>query len=291
MNELLQLALQEGIINVDVLSDQLSMKKRQKVIEEKHEHKIWQGENGKWYTYLPDCERGRVLKKKSTKEELEKLIYNYYEDLETTFGTVFDEWVHQKVDLGEIKKQTLDKYTTDFKKFFVKTGFYKKPIATLTECELEDFIKKTIHEQELTNKAYSGLRTLLIGILKHAKKKGYTDISPKIFFGDLELSRKAFKPRVIRDEDSVFTKKETEEITKYLWDNPTIVHLGILLVFQTGLRIGELSALQYADINKGLLSVWKTEERFKDDDGKYVYQIKAFHLFRSSEGKGYIKYP
>lgn len=274
MNELLQLAIEKGIINVDVLNDQLNMKRKQKIIEEKHEHKIWQGDNGKWYTYLPDKEKGRVLKKKSTKEELENLICEYYKDAENTFGTVFKEWINKKLELGEIKKQTYDRYYTDFDRFFKKTGFCNRPIMSINEMELEEWIKKVIHDQNLTNKAYSGLRTIIIGTMKYAKKKGITDISPKIFFGDLELSRKAFQPRIVKDEDSVFTKKETEEISKFLWEKPTIINLGILLVFQTGLRIGELSALQYSDVNGNLLSITKTEERYKAEDGSYIFQVR-----------------
>ena len=269
----LKFALENGIIDANLLNDQINMKKKELVLE-KHDHKIWQGENGKWYTYLTDEKKGRILKKKSTKEEIEDVICDYYKENRITYGTVFKEWIDRKLSLGEIKKQTYDRYYTDYERFFKKTGFADVRMNEITELSLEEFIKKEIHDKALTNKAYSGLRTIIIGTMKYAKKRGYTDISPKIFFGDLELSRNAFQKTVIKDEDSVFTKKEIEDISKALWKNPTLINLGILLTFQTGLRIGELSALQYSDINKNTIYVYKTEERFKDEDGNYVFQVR-----------------
>lgn len=271
--EILKFAVENGIIDMNLLNDQVNMKKRTDILQ-KHDHKIWQGDNGYWYTYLTNPEKGRILKKKSTKEDIENLICDYYSKEQNTFETVFKEWIEKKLSLGEIKKQTYDRYYTDYERFFGNNSFSKRPIGSIKEVELEEYIKKEIHDKNLTNKAYSGMRTLIIGTMKYAKKMCYSEISPKLFFGDIELSRKAFQPKVIKDEDSVFTKSEIDKITQNLWSNPTLINLGILLVFQTGLRIGELSALQYSDVNGNLMYVYKTEERFKNDDGGYIFQVR-----------------
>ena len=47
---------------------------------------------------------------------------------------------------------------------------------------------------------------------------------------------------------------EEERMTEYLMQNQDIMNLGLLLLFQTGLRIGELSVLIPADISKTPLS-------------------------------------
>lgn len=276
-DELLKFAVENGIINMNLLKEQIEqieMKNKEKLLSQ-HQFKIWQGSDGYWYTYIRDDEKGRVLKKKRNKKELENLICDYCKKLYyTNFSALFDQWINQKLEFGEIQKQTYDRYYTDFERFFVNTGFANKDVSTITELELEEFIKKTIHDDELSRKAYSGLRTILIGVLKYAKKKGFTDISPKIFFGDLELSRKSFKKKIITDEDSVFTKAETKRIEEFLLDDPSLIDLGILLVFQTGLRVGELAALQFSDVDGNKLKIWKTEERFKDEDGGYVFQVR-----------------
>ena len=272
--ELLKFAFDNGIIDMALLKNQVNMKKKDKLLE-MHKFSIWQGDNGSWYTYLPDQKKGRVLKKKAKREDIENLICEYYEKYSgVTFGTLFNEWIDSKLKFGDIKKQTYDRYYTDFERFFIKTGFNKTDINIIDDIVLEEFIKKTIREQRLTNKAYSGMRTIIIGTMKYAKKHGYTDISPKLFFGDIEISRKSFQHKVIKDEDSVFTQKETAILKDYLWRNPTLMNLGILLTLETGLRIGELSALQWSDIGDNTISVYKTEERFKDDSGNYVFQVR-----------------
>ena len=269
---MLKFAMDNGIIDVNLLSDQVEMRKKENVLCQ-HNHKIWQGDNGYWYTYLDDSRKGRRLLRKKTRKELEELIYKNYQV--NTIGEVFDKWVEKKLEYGEIQRQTYDRYKTDFETLFVKTGFYATKMQNLTEEMLEDFIKKSIADFGMSYKRYSNMRTLIIGILKYAKKRGYTDISAKDFFGDyLELSRKAFKKKVVKDEDSVFNKEEIEMLSKELWDNHSLVDLGILLTFQTGLRVGELVALQYSDVNGSLLEVWKTEERYKDADGNFVFEIR-----------------
>ena len=57
-----------GIIDLPNIQSVKEKKKRQELLNN-HPYKIWCGSNGKWYTYLPDETKGRVLKKKSTKKE------------------------------------------------------------------------------------------------------------------------------------------------------------------------------------------------------------------------------
>lgn len=47
--------------------------KREELLNE-HQYKIWQGWDGKWYTYLPDKEKGRKLIKRKILSELEDYI-------------------------------------------------------------------------------------------------------------------------------------------------------------------------------------------------------------------------
>ena len=260
---------------MDLLREQIEMKKREELLSQ-HQFKIWHGNDGYWYTYIHDKQNKRRLIKKKDKKTLENLIINHCKVLyETSFSVLFNQWVNQKLEYGDIQKQTYDRYKTDFEKFFVKTGFAEKDLCCVTEFELEEFIKTVIQKYALTRKSYSGLRTILIGILKLAKKKGYTQISQKEFFGDyLDLSKNSFRKKVIKDEDSVFTREEIDMIKEELSVNPSLVDLGILLTFQTGLRVGELSALQYSDYSGNVLEIYKTEERFKDENGKYVFQVR-----------------
>ena len=273
-NEILQFIIQSGIINFnDVQNNMEDMKKKELLA--KHPYKIWQGKDGEWYTYLPRQGNGRVLKKRKSKSDLENIIINYYkEQREILLCDIFQEWSSQKLEYGEIQKQTYDRYKTDFHRFFDKSDIAEKDIRKITEDDLELFIRETIRRKGLSNKAYGGLRLLIIGIFKYAKKKKLTEISITQFMGDLDLPKTCFSKKAIKDEESVFTDSEVEKISAYIKENVSLINYGILLAFQTGVRVGELCTLKYSDIKGNKLCIRRTEVRYRGKDGKYVFEVR-----------------
>ena len=272
-------AVENGIINLDTIQAEIEMNERIKFLE-KHENKIWQGANGKWYTYLPgaNTKDGRKLVKKSSKKALEDSIVEYYKQLETDpyIKDIFYMWLDSKLSYGEILKQTYDRYETDFYRFFENTELYNIKFKYITEPILEDFIKTTIHDKKLSAKGWANLRTLINGVFKYAKKQGYTKLSITQFMGDLDISKKSFRKVIKSDGEMVFTDEEIDMIVNYINNaEPSIINLGIILSFQAGLRSGELSALKYSDLNGHILTVSKTEIRYKDaNDGHYIFEVR-----------------
>lgn len=238
--ELLNYIKENDKIKLDEIRIEYEMKKYEELLS-KHSYDIWRGKNGKWYTYFPDEEKGRVLKKRNTREEIEDLIIAFYKEKEEnpTVEEVFRLWLSKKLEYKEIQKGSADRYETDFERFLVKTNFSKRRMKQIAADELEDFIRLQVAQNELTMKAYSGLRTIIRGTWMFAKKKKWTDISISQFFGDLDISRRAFK-KVVKDEkNEVFSEDEIPVIVDYLKKNVTIWNLGVLLVLQTGVRVGD----------------------------------------------------
>lgn len=273
--ELLKFAIENGMLDTALVQERIEMQKRTELLG-MHNYDIWQGTNGKWYTYIPDDQKGRVLKKRTSQKAIEDLVVEYYRQKEEIhyLEDVFNEWIDEKLSFGEIQKQTYDRYKTDFHRFFDKQNISKIDIRYISEEELELFVKNTIIKKKLTNKAYAGLRTIVIGTFRYAKKKKYTNISITQFFGDIDISKKAFKKKIVKDEESVFTNDEVNKIAKYISDDPTIINLGILLAFQTGIRVGELAALKHSDVQGNILHINKTEVRYRGADNKYVFEVR-----------------
>lgn len=286
--DLLHFALKNGMIDINTINNQIEMNERKKYLET-HNYKVWQGKDDAWYTYLPDDKKGRVLKKRNTKKEIQNLIVNHYKavEKEPTLEIVFDRWKQEKYELGEICKGTYDRYSNDYKRFFGGHPLSQRKIKYITEDEIEYFIRKSIVEYKLTAKAFAGLRTIIRGTFKYAKKKGYTDISITNFFGDLELSRKVFQKNFKDKEKEVFFEQEVELITEYLKGYPTIENLAILLAFQTGLRVGELAALKFKDIRGRTIHVQRTEIKYKaDETNRTVHEVRDFP--KSDAGNRYL---
>ena len=82
---------------------------------------------------------------------------------------------------------------------------------------------------------------------------------------------------LLDEKNEVFSEDEIPVIVDYLKKNPTIWNLGVLLVLQTGVRVGELSALKPCDWDgKNILRVRRTEIRYKNEKGKNIVDVREF---------------
>lgn len=273
-DDLLKYVIENGMIDISYVQEQVEMNKRNELLK-KHHYKIWEGNDGKWYTYLPDASRKRVLKKRKDKKSIEDLVIDYVKNNEKILlKSLFYEWLSKKLEYGEIQKQTYDRYRIDFNRFFANSDISEKDVRKITENDLEEFIRKSIKDKGLSRKSFAGLRILLTGVFKYAKKLNYSQISITQFLGDLELPKKCFSKKQIIDSESVFTDAEVEKITQYINENKSIINYGILLAFQTGVRVGELCTLKLSDIDGNKLHIRRTEIRYRDNDGKYVFEVR-----------------
>lgn len=193
-----------------------------------------------------------------------------------TLGQIFELWVTDKLKYGEISKGSADRYRNDFKRFFVSTRFADTEISELTEKKYKEFLKMQIADKKLTAKTYSGLRITAKGILEYAKEEGLCDISPTQFFGDLHIGRNAFEKKIVDPKSQVLSEDEIPVLKKALLRTGSIWALGVLLALQTGVRVGELSALKHSDWIGDRLRICRTEVRMKNEQGKNCLVVREF---------------
>jgi len=278
-NDILKLAVESGIISLPTIRASVEEMQRKRILNTIHKHEIWQGSNEYWYTYL-DYPTGRKLIKRKARESIENIIVEFYdgECKNPTLQMCFLQWVTEKLNHGEIQRQSYDRYSADFDRFFEEFG--KRKIKLIDEDDLYTFIKDSIHDYGLTAKAFAGIRTILLGTFKYAKRKKYTKLSITEFFGDLDISRGIYKRRKFTDQESVFTDNEVKSIYEVIEREPiNILSLGVKLALETGIRGGELSVLKYSDLQGNVLNVSKTEIKYKDGE-KFVYEVRE-----STKGK------
>lgn len=291
--ELLTFAIENGMIDVDTIRQQMEMTKRKKYLD-MHPYAIWKGGDGRWKTHIVDETKGRIGLSKKTKEDLLDYLYEFYKSKETepTIQFVFDDWIESKLRYGEIRKQSYDRYKTDFDRYFVNNEFFKhfnkKKVCKVSEDMLENFIKTTIVKLELTEKAFGNFRILINGIFKRAKKLGATDISITNFMGDLEIGKNAFRKVKKTKYSEVYQEGEYEVLTRYLAEQKDDIRCqGLLLIFQTGVRIGELCGIKPEDFERTrCVHVQRTEVKYKDDEGKWHLTIQDY--MKSDAGDRYI---
>lgn len=288
--ELLKYAVDNGMIDLSYVQEQIKMNKRKELLE-KHPYKIYQGKDGKWYTYLPCEEKGRRLMKRSTKEEIENQVIAYWkrETENPTVKDLFYEWMNRKLEYKDICKGTFDRYEKDFKRFFENdSDFSERRIRDVEPKEIIPFLRKSIAKYSLTSKAYSNLRTLVYGIFKYAKEMEYISWSISNVVGDMELSQRAFRKVVKEDDDEVFNDEDMIKLIKEISLNPDLLNLGIMLMFCTGIRVGELVALKWCDVADNSIKIRRTEISYKDSDKKNVYEIREYPKTEASIRTVYV---
>ncbi|MBO5313181.1 MAG: site-specific integrase [Clostridia bacterium] len=139
----------------------------------------------------------------------------------------------------------------------------------MSAFELQRFVTELVKNGNLkTGKGLSvnsvnAIITVVQNSLKTAHMLGYS----KVYDGD-----KIKRPKASERKVECFTKDEQQRIEKYILNLKSYKLYGIVLCLYTGLRIGELLALEWQDIDfkKEEMRVYKACYDGKDDKGKFT---------------------
>lgn len=271
--ETLKYAIENGMIDLDTIQEQIEMNERIKYLE-MHPYKVWQGSDKKWYTYLPD-EQGRVLKKRATEKAIQQLIVDFWktESDNPTITDIFHEWNDRKLDLQQIGQATHLRNKQIFNRHY--SVFGQRKIKYITEEDVSDFLEEQIPLHGLTAKAFANLKGVTRGIFRRAKKRKLISFSIEETLLDIEISERHFRPVIKEDYEEVFNEEETAKMIPYLLEHQDQKNLAILLMFVSGMRVGEIVALAHDVVFDDYIKVKRTETRYySKEQGCYVYEVK-----------------
>lgn len=156
----------------------------------------------------------------------------------------------------KLKQSTLARYAYMLEHYILPT-FGAILICQLTANQISDFLLR-LQKGGLSGKSARDVGVLLKSILRYSAKK-LDCTSPGLA---VEL------PAYRRKQIDIFYPDEIQRLAQKIMDKPTTAGIGILLTLNTGLRLGELCALQYKDIDlrNGVLHVSKTVQRIRSGD-------------------------
>lgn len=259
-----------GKMSLSNLEHHITMMRKE--ILKKHKAAITELSSGRYKGYYqtyvidPNTGKRKNVRGKTEKAVKDKLVDFYIQGEEENNHTVekcFDEWIdYLKINR---RQSTIHSYVKVFKRHF--SEIKDKNIEDLTAYDIKIFIKKEVADKKLTSKSYASLKTDVLGIFNHAADKGYIDIRISDIMQDVSRQlRGSFaktKKAKKSDEELIFYDDEITELTEYCVKSDTLVDLGILLIFGTGLRVGELAALKPLDVESDFraINVSRTEER------------------------------
>lgn len=287
--ELLNFAIENGILDIKTIYKQVEMNERKKYLN-MHRYDVWQGKNGLWYTYFPDEQKGRKLIKRKTKESIDNCIVDFWKDFENkenckkkkiTLNDIFPEWIVFK------QKHTnstsyIKRITADWAKFYQNDlEFINMPISEMKPVFLDEWAHDMIKKYDMTKKMYYNMSIILRQCLDYAVDKEYINENP---FSKVTINSKLFR-RVKKKsgETEVYTTEEEKSlvfdmIRRFNNDTKNTAPLAVILMFEIGVRIGELCALKFDDIDGNYIHIQRQEVREFTPIDEYKMKFSGFKI-------------
>lgn len=208
----------------------------------------------------------------------EEKIYNF-EDL-------CNAWLNSIIIIA--KKSTFSKYCMILERHI---------IPELGEISVSD-ISQSLLEKYIINKHYHGridgggplsantlrmISSILRSVMQYASRLGIRD------FNNISLLKMRTAPR----EMLLFSAADQKKLEKYLLNKEELPAYGIYIALYTGLRLGELCALTWKDIDleEGYLSVKKTLQRIQLTSLSARYETEESNIESDAKTKIIVDVP
>lgn len=163
------------------------------------------------------------------------------EDQNILFSVIAYDWLSSMKQ--NVKESTYIKYK-NIVNLYVNPEFGDLELDMLTEDMIKEGFCRMLtsggrNKQGLSPKTVSDALSVVRSILRYAGSKGYRPLSMA-----KEISIKQKSREIVS-----LTASEQDRLCRYIEENMSLRNLGILLCLYTGIRIGELCALQWDDIS------------------------------------------
>lgn len=295
---------EHGIINIDDVQKQMNKKRKEELLKQ-HPFDIWQGNDSRYRTYLSDSTQksGRRMIVKTHEKDLLDYLVQYYDDLDEskqleniTLESLYPKWLEYK-ELHTTAPTYISRIGNYWKKYYLNSDIIKIPIRKLDKLTLDEWAHRLIQSNDMSKKVYYNCTVIMRQALQYSIDLNIIETSP---FDAVSIDGKRLfkKDRKKPDATQVFLKNEVTAIDAMAWEdfytNSRRVHrlapLAILFQFQTGLRLGELSTVCYADIeNSNYIHIQRmyrprtkevVEHTKSHEDRKVLLTDKAKKLIR-----------
>ncbi|MBQ8740157.1 MAG: tyrosine-type recombinase/integrase family protein, partial [Clostridia bacterium] len=235
----------------------------------------------------------KEVKEKQQQRIFQPIVSAIQTTQNTRLSIVADSWL-QSVK-NQIKKSSWQKYQSLIENH-IKISLGDMSLKFITTKTVEQFTDIQLKSGKIGGNALSRKTVndilIVLGMIFDYIYESYGITMPKI-----KLLRE------IKKDTRVLDKDEQSKLLDALYCDMDIYKFGVLLSLYTGLRIGELCALDWSDIKDDLIVVNKTMQRLKDDGGgtrifinppksncsKRIIPLPEFlksviHQFRKSDG-------
>lgn len=256
--------LERDKINIDDALKDFETMKREKILEQhKKNYRVWQAEDGRYKTKLPDGSKYGKLAAKSTLENLEKCIVEFYtanEKKADTLEALYPDWIEYK--RKESSLANANKLQWVWNTYFKDTDISKMRIKDIKTITVKKFALDTIDKFKLSKKKYTEFKTALNSILDYAIECELVTVN--VSRNVRQINKHKFAPTAEKDvTEQIYIDDEEQNIIdvalKQYEKTKNTAYLAVCMNFYLGLRVGELVALHTDDFSKKSVSIKRQE--------------------------------
>ncbi len=301
-NSLLKFMVENGIINMNDVEDTMRKIELERVLKQ-HPYKITFC-SGRWQTYLKDNTQksGRKKLVKSTEEQLNKALYEYYKAQETsesmaytTLKDLYSKWQEYKA-LRTSASNYIRRIDNDWNRYYLNADITNVPIRKLDKLMLSNWAHMLIQSNSMTKTQYYNCTIIMRQVLDYAVDLGIIESNP---FSLVKIDGRRLFRQVKKkaNETQVFSKTELNQLHVMAWEdfnfNSRLTHrlAPLSIVFQTltGLRLGELCSVRYSDIRDDYINI---ERMYRPETKEVVQHTKGYEdrqVFLTKDAKAVIQ--
>ena len=291
-DECLQYRNADGSIDLDGVRDHMRQSRKNKILDNyRGQVKKLNGKDQRYYIKLKDKSRsdGRYTIKAATEEELlEKVFLWYLENVEKikepTLASIFPEFLEHK-KLTTWKDSTVVRNLSIWNNYYKGTDILNVPIRSIRLKMIEEWAYQLIEKHDMTQKEFGNVATWMKQMFEYAAMEEIISRNPYSMFKI--TNRNVFRQSEIKsDEHRVLSpdmeialyKECLNRFEKRHYPIHQLLPLGIIMLFQAGLRPSELITLKYTDIDGDEIII---RRYFSDKANKIMEdRTKAGHGFR-----------
>ncbi len=277
--ELFEFAIKNNKINLDDIAQEMKKEQRDKILQE-HNHKISLCSDGRWMTRVDDASAPKGMRKivKKDRNALLDALVQYYEKGSTiqkdiTLRQLYPRWLEHK-KLYTTAVTTIVRIECDWRTYYdletdrIVNGRKLKepsapvpiiidtPVYRLTKIQMDEWAHTLIKAYNMKKTCYYNCTMIIRQMLHYAVDLEIIRNSP---FDDVRIDAARMFRHILKKPDAtqVFSTKEViaikeiaEEDYQKRKDPYQLTPLGVLFQFQTGIRVGELYAVRFEDVEK-----------------------------------------
>lgn len=260
--------------------DKISNENRQRVLDLLEEMKrkeleskyhLWQGSDGRWFVHLTDGKK-RFLRRAKSKADLLKVVADWEENhsYNPTLEEYYSRWNEERLSLNQIRESSALRYRDLYKQKLTPIGNIR--MRQLTADKIAEFLEELAASLD-SYRIWLSVKNTLFMVLNEARRDQLIAFSMDDVRDRIRVTARQFDRKIKPDNKEVYTSDEVKRLIDLFLSEPDDIHMGLLLMIVTGIRVGELATLKPTDIHEDSIVIQRTEIRYVGEDGEAHFKV------------------